>query len=494
MTTVSGERAAASETVGCSYLDRAWRAGGTGFDRVNPADHRDRLGPFAAATPTDVDDAVAAAERTAQEWARVPAPVRGDAVAAVGAVLRVRADELAAALTREEGKTLAEAKGEIEYAASVFAFIGGAGRWVQGATTDSAQPGAFVLTRGRPLGVVAALTPWNFPISLPAIKIASALVAGNAVVWKPASFTPLSAIGLMRAVLDAGVPAGVLSMLLGDGAVGRALVADPRVAAVSFTGSTAVGRAIGVAVAHRGARAQLEMGGKNAVIVLEDADLEKAAADTALAAFQSAGQKCTAASRVIVPDAVHDAFLDALVAATRRLVVGDPTDPRTDVGPVVHPDALEVQRAAIAAAVDGGARLVTGGDRLTGDLAGGNYLAPTVLAGIDPGMPVARKEIFGPVLSVLRVRDAEEAVTAANATTYGLAASVYTRDLGAAFAFADRVHVGKFKVNSSPTGGDLHVPFGGWKDSGAGPKELGPTALSFFVEEQTVYVNHGGGR
>ncbi|GLZ07498.1 aldehyde dehydrogenase [Actinomadura sp. NBRC 104412] len=463
------------------------------FFRRNPADTDDVMGPYPKATGERIDATIDAAARAQRAWAAVPAPARGDLILRAGALLRRRAGTIAATLTREEGKTLAEAKAEVEYASAVLEFIGGAGRWRVGDAAESAQPGTFVYTWREPLGVVAAITPWNFPVSIPAIKIASALVAGNAVVWKPALYTPASSLALAECLRDAGLPDGVLGLVFGEAAAGGQIASDSRVRAVSFTGSTAVGRTLAGRLAERGARAQLELGGKNAVVVLADADIDRAARETALAAFQSAGQKCTAASRVIVVPEVRAAFVEALVAHTERLTVGAPTGPATVVGPLVHESAVERQLTEITRATAAGARVLSGGERPDGDLARGHYLMPTVLDRVAPDSPLARTELFGPVLGVFGADDLDDALRIVNGTDYGLAAAVYTRDLTSAFAFAAGCAAGKVKINSSPTGGDLHVPFGGWKDSGAGPKELGRSAVDFFSEEKTVYVNHAGG-
>jgi aldehyde dehydrogenase (NAD+) len=318
-------------------------------------------------------------------------------------------------------------------------------------------------------------------------------VAGNAVVWKPASWTPGTALALTQCLADAGVPPGVLNTVLGDGAdVGERLVDHPEVRAVSFTGSTSVGRRLASRLADRGARSQLEMGGKNAIVVLADADLQAAAQATAWGAFASAGQKCTAVSRVIVLPEIRAAFLELLIAETRRLGVGPPTEPATDIGPVVHARPLEEHLAAVQRACRDGARLVEGGTRLQGGLERGNYMTPAILDGVAPASTTAQEEIFGPVLAVIDASDYESALAITNDTTYGLSASVYTRSLPWALDFAERCEVGVVKVNEAPPGLDPHVPTGGWKDSGAGDRELGPDANRFFSEEKTVYLNHLG--
>jgi aldehyde dehydrogenase (NAD+) len=477
---------------GTSWIDGEWAPErGRSFERANPADRSDVMGPFYAAEAADVDRAVTGARRAQRDWGATPAPLRGDVLMRAAAVVRERADAIAQVLTREEGKTLAESKGEVLGGARILEFLGAGGAWGgDGRTVDSLRPTTMLYTRRHPLGVVAAITPWNFPFSNPCIKLGAALAAGNAVIWKPASWTPQTAVALTGCLVDAGVPPGVLNTLLGEGGeVGAQIVAHSDVKAVSFTGSTEVGRRLASRLADRGARAQLEMGGKNALVVLEDADVEAAVQATVWAAFASAGQKCTAVSRAIVLPAVREPFLARLVEVTRDLGVGDPTDPATDVGPVIHERPLDEHLAAIEDACRAGARLVEGGARLDGE---GNYMTPAILDGVAPESRIAQEEIFGPVLAVIDAPDYEAALAITNETTYGLSASVYTRSLPLAMDFAERCDVGVVKVNEPPPGLDPHVPTGGWKDSGAGDRELGPDATRFFSEEKTVYLNHLG--
>ncbi len=478
-----------------SFAKGRWLGpGGGAFSGLNPADSTEELGPYHSIDPETLHNVIGDAAEDQRDWGGATPAARGVVLVHAAAIARGRADEIAAMLTREEGKTLWEAKAEVLAGAAILEFLGAGGQWGSGGDiVDSLRPTTLLYTRRQPLGVVAAITPWNFPFSNPCIKLGSALLAGNAVVWKPATWTPGTALALTECVVEAGIPAGVLNTVLGSGAtVGEQLASDPRVRAVSFTGSTEVGRRLAVRLAERGARAQLELGGKNAIVVLEDADLAAAARATALAAFLSAGQKCTAASRVIVVPEIREAFLDALVAETKALRVGPPTDPDTKVGPVVHESQLASHLAAIELATAAGARIVEGGRRLDGDLAIGNYLAPTILDRVAPDAPVAQDEIFGPVLAVIDTADYADALRITNATRYGLTASVYTRDLPRAIDFAERCEVGVVKVNEPPTGLDPHVPTGGWKDSGGGARELGPRALDFFTEEKTVYLNHLG--
>jgi acyl-CoA reductase-like NAD-dependent aldehyde dehydrogenase len=481
-----------SSFVGTSWLPEHGRT----EVRLNPADFGDPLDAVFCAEPADAEAAVHAAAAASGEWGRQSAVTRPQVLARAAALIRERAAEIAAELTREVGKTLGEAQAEVLGGAAILEAIGGGALWcAPGSMVDTHRETTLGYTRRHPLGVVGLITPWNFPFSNPCVKISSALMAGNAVVWKPSPAAPMTAIALTACLTDAGLPPGVLNALIGgDEQVGRALVRDPRVAGVSFTGSTEVGLGLAVELAGRGARAQLELGGKNAIVVLEDADITEAARATATGAFLSAGQKCTSVSRVVLLPGVRDEFREALLEQAARLRVGVPTDPLTDIGPVISERALLRHQSVIEGAVSGGARLLTGGARLTEGLPHGAYLAPAVLDGVSAADPIAQEEVFGPVLVLLDAADHDEAIRIANGTRYGLAASVYTADLSSAFAFAERLEAGVVKVNEPPPGLEPHLPVGGWKASGYGPPELGPSAIEFFTQGKTVYLNHSGAR
>jgi aldehyde dehydrogenase (NAD+) len=477
------------------YVGDDWFPGsGPTEERLNPADSTDVLDAVSSAQPADAARAVDAAAAAAPGWGARSAVARPQVLVRAAALIRERAGEIAAELTREVGKTRAEAQAEVLGGATILETIAASAPWcARGDFVDRYREAAVGFTRRHPLGVVALITPWNFPFSNPCVKLAAALTAGNAVVWKPSPVAPMTAIALTACLVDAGLPAGVLNTLVGgDARVGQALVRDPRVAGVSFTGSTEVGQGLAPELAGRGARAQLELGGKNVMVVLDDADIDAAARAAATGAFGFAGQKCTSVSRVVVLPGIRDAFRDALVAETERLCVGVPTDPGTDLGPVISQAALKRHRSAIDAARSRGARLLTGGVRLTDGLPDGGYLSPALLDRVGSTDPIAQDELFGPVLVLLEAADHDQAVGIANGTRFGLAASVYTADLGSAFVFADRLDAGVVKVNEPTPGLEPHLPVGGWKASGYGPPELGPSALDFFTRDKSVYFNPSG--
>ncbi|MBA6433450.1 MULTISPECIES: aldehyde dehydrogenase family protein [Streptomyces] len=460
-------------------------AGEPTVERRNPADPTDLVAVTPASDAAAVTEAVTAAEGAQPGWAALPAPARGTVLMDAAEILRGRHEAAARDLTREEGKTLAEARGEVRRAIDVLRYFGSAGWRLGGRTFPSATPDTTVHTRLEPMGVAGLITPWNFPIAIPAWKMAPALVSGNSVVIKPAELTPVSVRHLTTALTEAGLPPGVLNVVHGKGSVvGEALVADPRVAAVSFTGSTGVGNRIRETVERRHGRVQLEMGGKNAVVVLDDADVEQAAALAAAGGFGLTGQACTASSRIICTPGVHDAFVEALAAQADRYRPGDGLVAGTAMGPVVSASQLETDVAAVERARAEGATVVTGG--VAPD---GLFLAPTVLAGVGPGHSSARDEIFGPVVAVLPAEGLDEAISLVNDSVYGLAASICTRDLTAAQHFVARAQAGVVKVNRPTTGLDLNVPFGGVKDSSTNTfREQGPTAVEFFTWSKSVYL------
>ncbi len=415
-------------------------------------------------------------------------PGRGaEILFAAAELLAQRSDEIGHELTREEGKTLAEGRGEARRAAAVLRFAAGEASRPLGSVYRSSQS-SFVYAISEPLGVVTIITPWNFPIAIPAWKIAPALAHGNVVVWKPSDVTPLSAVRLVEALDDAGLPAGVLNLLTGfPDDIGDALVDDPRVAGISFTGSLPVGRAIQARALARGVKVQLELGGKNPVIVLADADLDLAVEQTVRGAMLSTGQKCTATSRALVVDAVADAFTERLVARVEALRVGDPLDPGTDVGPVVSAAQRERVASYLDIARTEGHRLATGGTLPSID--DGHFVAPTLYLDVDPASRIGQEEIFGPVLATMRVASFDDAITIANRVRYGLSASLFTRDLQAAMAFAKRIEAGIVHVNSETPGAEPHAPFGGMKDSSSHSREQGDAARHFYTDTKTVYID-----
>jgi len=453
--------------------------------RQNPARPTQTAVLSASGTAQTVDDAVCAAQAAAAAWAGTPSTARGTILTDAAQILISRHEEIAVDLVREEGKTLADARGEVRRAIDVFRYFGGEGWRPDGHTVPSAFPQTMVYTRREPLGVVAAITPWNFPIAIPAWKIAPALVSGNAVVLKPAELTPRSSWHLANALTEAGLPPGVLNVVFGAGAeTGRALVADDRVAAVSFTGSVPVGRAIGETARVRGARVQLEMGGKNPLVVLADADLDRAVGLAATGAFGQTGQVCTATSRVIVEAAVYDEFVTRLQEAARRFVPGDGLDAGSGMGPVVSPAQLRQDREYLAVAEAEGGKVLVGGEEPDG------LLQPAaVVADVAPDHRIAQEEVFGPVAAVLRADDLDEALVIANGTGYGLAAGIVTNSIAQAHRFIAEVEAGVVKVNRPTNGLDLTVPFGGVKGSSSNTfREQGFSATDFYTQTKSVYL------
>ncbi|MFD1210769.1 aldehyde dehydrogenase family protein, partial [Arthrobacter sp. GCM10027362] len=435
-----------------------------------------------------------------RDWARTPAHERGAVLQAAAAVVEANAEAWGLELAREEGKTVAEGRGEVRRAAQILRYYGNEGDRTAGEIFSSPRRGEKILVTRKPLGVVGVITPFNFPIAIPAWKIAPALAYGNTVVWKPASTVPLLAMRLAQALDEAKLPAGVLNLLIGPGSMGSGLAGHPGLDGLTFTGSTGVGRQLAGQAASRGVPMQAEMGGKNAAVVLADADLELAGEQVLYGAFRSTGQKCTATSRLIVAETVADEFLDRLRDRLATWTVGDPTDPGVHMGPLVSDAARKSVLAGIAASVRQGARVAAGGGAAGtggydgGALAEGAFVAPTVLEVSGAGAaanPAWREEFFGPVLTLRRAADTQEAFGLANDSEFGLSAAVFTRDVGCALDAIDDLDVGILHINSESAGADPHVPFGGAKKSGYGPKEQGAAAREFFTHTTTVYLRGG---
>ncbi len=476
-----------------NFIAGEWVEASTGktFEDRNPA-HRDEVvAAFQASGSEDVRRAVAAAAAAFPRWRDTPAPERAESLRRAANVMRRRLEEAAETLTREEGKTLREARGEVERSIMLLEFYAGQGKLLTGETFPSDGPGTFLYTMRAPLGVVALVTPWNFPSGIPVWKAAPAMLCGNTVVLKPSSLAPCSGAIVAEALAEAGLPDGVFNMVTGaGGAVGDALVDDARVRAISFTGSREVGRSIMAKAAPRLVRVGLEMGGKNPVVVMDDADLDEAAKIVAVGAFWSAGHKCTATSRAIVLDRVHDEFVEKLVERASSLRVGDGMDPETEICPVIDEAQLEAILGHIEAGKSEGARLLTGGERLSGGVYDdGWYVSPAVFGGVEPGMRIAQEEIFGPVVSVIKVKDFDEAIEVANGIEYGLSAAISTKSLAASMEFARRIDVGLVHVNSPTAGVEIQIPFGGMKDSTSGYREMGKLAFDFYSQWKTVYVD-----
>lgn len=477
------------------FIGGQWVAGGSGrtFSTRNPADVRETVATYALGDQTDASAAFAAAREAFPKWAAQTPVARGRILSKASQILEGRKAELAELLTREEGKTLTEATGEVQRAIDICRFYGGLSYTIGGQTIPHDLPGNLLFTRREPLGVVALITPWNFPIAIPAWKAVPALLCGNTVVLKPASAAPAMAFELARALAEAGLPAGALNVVAADGrAFGAEVASNPAVQAVSFTGSHAVGSQLYQAVAPRMVRCQLEMGSKNPTLVLADADLDLAARLVAIAGFGLTGQACTATSRVIVDRAVLPAFTEKLVALAKAWKVGPGLVPGVQMGPAVNEAELQGNLDAVAQAQSEGARLVWGGARLTeGDLAHGWFLQPAVLGEVTPAMRVAREEIFGPVVAVMGVDGFDEAIALANSVPYGLSASLVTRDFKKAMLYAERIECGVVKVNQISTGLALQAPFGGVKQSSTDSfREQGLAALDFYTRTKTVYLDY----
>jgi acyl-CoA reductase-like NAD-dependent aldehyde dehydrogenase len=475
---------------GRNFIAGEWVAASHAAADVNPSNTGDVIGEFPRATRADAEHAIAAARAAFPAWSRSTPQERHDVLKRIGDEILARKDELGRLLSREEGKTLAEGVGETVRAGQVFLFFSGEVLRMAGEKLASVRPAVDVEITREPLGVVGVITPWNFPIAIPAWKIAPALAYGNTVVFKPADLVPASAHALAEIIIRAGIPAGVFNLVMGRGTeVGKAILEHKDVAAVSFTGSVPTGRQVAATCVGSDPmkKVQLEMGGKNPFVVLDDADLNVAADCAVNGAFFSTGQRCTASSRLIVTAGIHDRFVAAVAERMKGLVIDDALKPGTQVGPVVDQNQLEQDLSYIRLGKDEGARLVAGGDLLNRDNPG-FYLAPALFVDVDNRMRIAREEIFGPVASVIRVRDYDEALEVANDTPFGLSAGICTTSLKYAGHFKRNVEAGMVMVNLPTAGVDYHVPFGGRKGSSYGPREQGCYAQEFYTVVKTAYV------
>ncbi len=474
-----------------NYINGEWVSGET-FENRNPANTDEVVGLFVKGTPADVNRAAEAAQAALNGWSSLPAPARGNLLFKLAENLERRFDEISAEMTREEGKTLPESKGEVRRSINIFRYFAGEGSRMPGFLVPSERERVHMFALRKPIGVVGLVTPWNFPSAIPAWKMAPALICGNTVVIKPASAAPLSCWRLVEACHDAGIPKGVVNFVAGSGGtLGKALVEAGPLKAISFTGSCEVGRWLHQEASKRALRIQLEMGGKNPTIVLADADFPSAVENVVNASFFSTGQKCTATSRAIVEDAIYDKFLDALVERTKKLKVGDGMQPGIEIGPAVDEAQLETDLKYIEIGKKEGARLCAGGKRLTGDgFDKGYFVEPTVFADVTEDMTIAREEIFGPVLAVMRARDFDDAMRMANNTPLGLSASLQTTNVSRVFEYVHRMEAGLLTVNLPSAGVEYQLPFGGTKDSSFGAKEQGPAALEFYSDYKTVYLKY----
>jgi len=469
---------------------------GKTYQNNNPADRREAVAEYASGGREDAQDAIQAAAKAFPGWAATTPVARGRVLSKASQILESRKAELAELLTREEGKTLVESTGEVQRAIDIFRFFGGVSYMLGGQTIPHDLPNNLLYTIRQPLGVVGLITPWNFPIAIPAWKLAPALVTGNAVVLKPASQAPALTLELAKALAEAGLPKGVLNVVVGDGrAVGGELAVNAGVVALSFTGSYPIGQQIYKQLAERMARSQMEMGGKNPTIVLADADLELAANLVAKAGFGLTGQACTATSRVIVEKTVAEAFTEKLVSKARALKIGNGLTAGVEMGPAVSEQELEGNFGYIKVAQKEGATLVYGGQRIAeGDLDHGWFMQPAVLTGVKPGHRIAKEEVFGPVIAVIAVDNFEEAMSVANGLDVGLSASIVTRDIRKAMLYSERIEAGVVKINQISTGLALQAPFGGVKKSSSDSfKEQGASAIDFYSRVKTVYLDYSVG-
>lgn len=476
-----------------NYIGGAWVEAAHGAPDVNPSNTNDVVGEFARAEAADAQAAIAAAHDAFPAWSRSSIQLRHDILKKIGDEIVARKDELGQLLSREEGKTLPEGIGEVVRAGQIFQFFAGECLRQAGDKLASVRPGVDIEITREPVGVVGLITPWNFPIAIPAWKIAPALAYGNTIVFKPAELVPGSAHALSEIIVRAGVPEGVFNLVMGKGSVvGEALLTSPKVSAISFTGSVATGRRIAATciAAEPMKKLQLEMGGKNPLVVLDDADLDVAVDCAVNGAFFSTGQRCTASSRLIVTQGVHDRFVDAVSARMRSLVVDDALKPGTQIGPVVDQNQLDQDLSYIRLGQDEGGKLVCGGELLNRENPG-FYLAPALFTDIDNSMRIAREEIFGPVATVTRVRDYEEALAVANDTPFGLSSGICTTSLKYASHFKRNSEAGMVMVNLPTAGVDYHVPFGGRKGSSYGPREQGRYAAEFYTTVKTAYTFDG---
>jgi alpha-ketoglutaric semialdehyde dehydrogenase len=478
-----------------NFIGGEWVAatGGGTFESVIPATG-EAIGEFPRSTGEDVDRAVAAAKAAYETWRLVPAPKRAEVLYRFANLLAEQKDELADLMSREMGKVKVEAAGDVQEAIDMSLYMAGEGRRLFGQTTPSELPDKFQMSVRMPIGVVGVITPWNFPIAIPSWKIAPALVCGNTVVFKPAEDTPLLAERFVEALAEAGLPPGVVNVVHGFGEeVGEAIVRHPDVPVITFTGSRETGVRVTKAAADHLKHVHLELGGKNAIIVLDDADLDLAVEGIVWSAFGTSGQRCTAASRVIVHERVYGELESRLVAAAEQMRLGPGWEDDTDLGPVINREAVEKIDSYTQIGKDEGAKLLTGGEVASGNgLDDGFYYRPTIFGDVDANMRIAQEEIFGPTTALIPVKDFDEAIRAANNVKYGLSSAIFTRDVNKAFRAMRDLNTGITYINAGTTGAEVHLPFGGTKDTGNGHREAGQAALDVFTEWKSIYVDYSG--
>ncbi|MBD2358533.1 aldehyde dehydrogenase family protein [Tolypothrix sp. FACHB-123] len=479
-----------------NYIDGQWlnALGGATLESRNPADKHEVIATFPRSVADDVNTAVKAARQAYRSWRKVPAPARAEYIFRVGEILLQHKEELAQLISREMGKPLTEARGDVQEGIDCAFYSAGEGRRLFGQTTPSEMPNKFAMTVRMPIGVCALITPWNFPVAIPCWKAMPALVCGNTVILKPAEDTPACATKLIEIFAEAGLPPGVINLVHGIGEeVGKALVEYPDVDLVSFTGSSETGAFVGATCGRTHKRVCLEMGGKNAQVVMEDADLELALDGAVWGAFGTTGQRCTATSRLILHSDIKEKFTAMLYERTSQLRLGAGTDPNTEIGPLINESQLQRVNNYMQIAREEGAKILIGGEIASeGELKNGNFFQPTILDNVTPDMRVAREEIFGPVVALIEVSSFEEAIAILNDTNYGLSSSVYTRDINRAFTAMRDIEAGITYINGPTIGAEVHLPFGGVKHTGNGHREAGTTALDVFTEWKSVYVDFSG--
>src|SRR5215510_4442241 len=477
-----------------NFIGGEWvesRSGQT-YENLNPADTRDVIGIFQRSDKRDVDDAVIAARQAFERWRLMPAPRRAEIIYRAGEILLERKEEYARLMTREMGKVLKETRGDVQEAVDTAYYMAGEGRRLFGATVPSELPNKFAMAVRMPIGVCGMISPWNFPIAIPSWKLLPALVFGNTCVIKPAEDTPLSTLNLLKALTDAGLPKGVVNVVTGFGPEAGAPIAEhPKVQAISFTGSSEVGRLVGETAARSFKPCSLEMGGKNAIIILDDANLDLAVDGVLWGAFGTTGQRCTAASRVIVQKGVYRQFADRLVYRAQRLKVGSGMDESVDVGPQINQQQVETSAKYIEIGKGEGAKLELGGKRVSDPKCEhGWFFEPTVFTDVDAGMRIAQEEIFGPVVSVIQCENFDQAIQMANRVQYGLSSAIYTRDVNRAFRAMRDLDAGITYINAPTIGAEVHLPFGGVKSTGNGHREGGLGAIDFYTQWKSIYVDY----
>ncbi|MBN1504940.1 MAG: aldehyde dehydrogenase family protein [Candidatus Eisenbacteria bacterium] len=479
-----------------NFINGKWVGARSGekFENRNPADWDELVGVFPKSGAAEVDEAVEAAEQAFRRWRLVPAPKRAEIIYRAGELLRKHKEEIARDMTREMGKVIQETRGDTQEGIDTAYYAAGEGRRMFGETTPAELPDKFAMSVRQPIGVCGIISPWNFPMAIPTWKIFPALVCGNTVVFKPASDTPLTGVNLVRTLAEAGLPAGVINLVHGTGSgVGNPLVQHPKVRLVSFTGSSRAGRQIAEFCGKTLKRVSLELGGKNAQIVMEDADIDLAVEGALWGAFGTTGQRCTATSRIVLHEKIREEFLASLVARVKKLRLGNGLDPNVDVGPLINEGQREQIQSYVEIGLKEGAKLMTGGKPCEqGDCKKGWFYEPTVFAEVEQNMRIAQEEIFGPVVSVITARDFTDAISILNNSSYGLSSSIYTNDVRRALVAIRDIEAGITYVNGPTIGAEVHLPFGGVKDTGNGHRESGTAVLDVFSEWKSVYIDYSG--